>query len=168
MSRARLLVIIGAVRVVIMGTLFAISFAQGSFGARERLRVANRGPTNSQGTVVNVTLGDRGGGMMGGESSMMHSLVTSPDSVPSGTVTFVTISVGALDHEFLVLPAPPDGVRTRPVDTKGEIDESSSLGETSTSCGRGADQGILSGPSSWITLHLAPGNYELFCDVPWH
>ena len=167
-ARARLLVITGAVGVVIMGTLLTISFAQGRFGAGERLRVANCGPTSPQGSVVNVTLGDRGGGMMGGGNLMMVRLVTSPDSVPSGTVTFVATNVGSLDHEFLILPAPSDGVGTRSVGTNGKIDESSSLGEASTSCGQGAGQGISPGTSSWVTLHLAPGNYELLCDVPWH
>ena len=44
---------------------------------------------------------------------------------------------GALNHEFLVLPMPADGIGTRPVGGNGKIDEASSLGEASTSCGEG-------------------------------
>ena len=106
--------------------------------------------------------------MMGDGDPMTVNLAESPRWVSSGTVTFEATNLGALDHELLVLPAPPDGVGTRPVGPNGRIDESSSLGEASSSCGPGAGQGISPGTSSWITLHLAPGNYELVCNVSWH
>jgi uncharacterized cupredoxin-like copper-binding protein len=106
--------------------------------------------------------------MMGGGSAMMVSVIVVPVTVLSGTVTFVAKNTGALNHELLVLPAPNDGVGTRAVGSDGKIDEASSLGEASTSCGRGAGQGISPGTTSWVTLHLAPGKYELLCDEPWH
>jgi len=166
-ARARLLVVIGAFGVILLGTMMAVSSPRG-FGARESLRVSHCGPTNPRGTVVHVTLSDHGGAMMGAGNLTMVSLVSSPTVASSGSVTFVATNVGALNHEFLVLPASPDGVGTRPVGTDGRIDESSSLGEASTSCGQGVGQGISPGTSSWVTVQLAPGNYELLCDIPWH
>lgn len=167
-DRARLLVIVGAVGVLVTGTVLAVGLAHGRLDTGERLRVAACGPANPAGAVVNVTLSDRGGAMMGDGNSTMVSLVASPRWVSSGTVTFVATNLGALDHELLVFPASPDGVGTRPVGPNGRIDESSSLGEASTSCGPGPGHGISPGTSSWVTLHLAPGNYELVCNVPWH
>jgi uncharacterized cupredoxin-like copper-binding protein len=115
-----------------------------------------------------VELTDRGGAMMGAGGAMMVSVLASPDIVARGTVTFVATNTGALNHELLVLPAPTDGVGTRPVRANGKIDESTSLGEASTSCGQGTGGGVSPGTTSWVTLHLAPGNYELLCDVRWH
>ena len=106
--------------------------------------------------------------MMGGGSAMMVSLAAEPVSVPSGRVTFVATNTGALNHELLILPLPPDGASTRPVGTDGKINEQSSLGEASKSCGRGQGDGIAPGTRSWVTVNLAPGRYELLCDEPWH
>jgi uncharacterized cupredoxin-like copper-binding protein len=117
---------------------------------------------------VHVVLSDRAGAMMGTGSTMMVSIFASPDIVAGGTVTFVATNTGTLNHELLVLPAPTDGVGTRSVGADGKIVESTSLGEASTSCGQGHGGGISPGTTSWVTLHLAPGNYELLCDVPWH
>lgn len=83
-------------------------------------------------------------------------------------MTFVVTNYGALNHEFLVLPMPADGIGTRPVGNDGKIDESQSLGEASLSCEEGSGNGISTGSRSWVTLTLRPGNYELLCDVPWH
>ncbi|MFI4971056.1 MAG: sulfocyanin-like copper-binding protein [Hyphomicrobiales bacterium] len=132
------------------------------------MRLANCGPQHPKGAVVGVTLADGGGGMMGAGNAMMVSVDASPHTVPAGTVTFVATNVGTINHELLVLPAPADGIGTRTVGTDGKIDEATSLGEASTSCGRGIGQGISPGATSWVTLRLAPGNYELLCDEPWH
>ena len=99
---------------------------------------------------------------------MMVTLAPVPDSVASGPVTFVATNTGALHHELLVVPLPSDGAGTRPVATDGKISEQSSLGEASTSCGRGPGDGISPGTRSWVTVNLAPGRYELLCDEPWH
>jgi len=124
-------------------------------------------PTHEAGTVVQVGLYDGGGGMMS-QAPMMLRLIPSPSSTSAGQVTFVVTNYGALNHEFLVLPMPADGVGTRPVGSNGKINESQSLGEASTSCGAGPGNGISTGSRSWVTLTLRPGNYELLCDVPWH
>jgi len=167
-SRARLLVVLGVVGILTFGTITAVSFAQGRFSSGPTRTISSCGPNRPQGTIVHDTLSDRGGGMMGAGNLMMVGLGASPDSVPSGVVTFIATNVGALNHEFLILPAPRDGVGTRAVGTDGKIDESSSLAEASTSCGRGPGEGISPGTSSWVTLHLAPGQYELLCDIAWH
>ena len=124
-------------------------------------------PSHEADQVVQVGLYDGGGDTMG-QAPMMLRLVSSPSSISAGQVTFVVTNHGALNHEFLVLPMPADGVGTRPVGSDGKIDEAQSLGEASTSCGAGPANGISTGSRSWITLTLRPGNYELLCDVPWH
>src|ERR1035437_7928407 len=98
----------------------------------------------------------------------MVSVVAAPDSVPSIQVTFVATNTGPLNHELLILPLPSDGAGTRPVGSDGKINEQSSVGEASTSCGRGPGDGISPGTRSWVTVNLAPGRYELLCDQPWH
>jgi uncharacterized cupredoxin-like copper-binding protein len=167
-SGARFLTILGAVGLLTLATIATVAVARGDFGSSQRLAIANCGPTNATDTIVNVTLSDRGGAMMGGSNSMMVSLDATPNSVGAGTVTFEATNIGALNHELLILPAPSDGVGTRAVGSDGKIDESASLGEASTSCGNGPGQGISPGTTSWVTIHLTPGNYELLCDVPWH
>ncbi len=167
-TRSRLLVFIGAVGLLTVGSLTIVGLTQGRFGTNQGLALANCGPRQPQGQVVHVTLDDRGGGMMGGGNSMMVSLYATPTNVTSGTITFVATNVGALNHELLILPAPADGTGTRLTGSNGKINESSSLGEASTSCGRGPGQGVTPGTTSWVTLHLPPGNYELLCDEPWH
>jgi len=130
------------------------------------LALATCQPSSSAGQTVQVSLTD-GGGMMG-QSPMMLGLTPSPTSVAAGRVTFVATNYGGLNHEFLVLPMPADGLGTRPVGADGKIDESSSLGEASKSCAAGAGNGIAPGARSWVTLDLCPGTYELLCDLPWH
>jgi uncharacterized cupredoxin-like copper-binding protein len=102
------------------------------------------------------------------QAPMMLRLTPSPSSISADQVTFVVRNYGALNHEFLVLPMPTDGVGTRPVGSDGKINESQSVEEASTSCGTGPGNGISTGSRSWVTLTLRPGNYELACDVPWH
>lgn len=165
---AGLLTIIGVVGLLSLGSVIALGGVQAGLGGGQRLALANCAPRYPQGAVVHVNLTDRGGTMMGGGNSMMVSVVASPDSVPSGVVTFVATNTGALNHELLVLPAPADGVGTRVAGSDGKIDEASSFGEASTSCGRGAGNGISPGATSWVTMRLTPGNYELLCDEPWH
>ena len=165
---AGLLVIIGVVGLMSLGTFVALSSVPARLVGGQHVSPATCSPAHLQGVVVNVNLTDRGGMMMGGGNLMMASIFASPDSVPSGVVTFVATNTGTLNHELLVIPAPADGVGTRVVGSNGKIDETASLGEASTSCGRGAGNGITPGTASWVTLHLAPGNYELLCDEPWH
>jgi len=162
------LIVVGAIGLLVMTSVFGVLAIGGRSGRTEVLGVAGCTPKNPAGTIVDVRLSDRGGGMMGGSNLMMVSVSASPNSVASGTVTFEATNTGAMNHELLILPAPSDGVGTRKVRSDGKIDELSSLGEASTSCGRGAGDGISPGSTSWVTVHLAPGTYELLCDEPWH
>jgi hypothetical protein len=50
----------------------------------------------------------------------------------------------------------------------GTVTEAGSLGEASNSCAAGAGDGIGAGSIGWTTLDLAPGNYELVCNLPNH
>lgn len=93
-------------------------------------------PSHEASQVVQVGLYDAGGGMMS-QAPMVLGLTPSPSNASAGQVTFVVTNYGALNHEFLVLPMPADGVGTRPVGSDGKINESQSLGEASTSCGAG-------------------------------
>ena len=166
-SATRMLVV-GAIGVVVLGTVLVVGAGRGRLGGGQTLTLSTCEPKTTSRSVVNITLSDGGGGMMGGGSAMMVSLAAAPGSAPSGQVTFVATNAGALNHELLILPLPSDGAGTRPVGTDGKINEQSSLGEASTSCGRGPGDGISPGARSWVTVNLAPGRYELLCDEPWH
>jgi uncharacterized cupredoxin-like copper-binding protein len=125
------------------------------------------------GTVVNVSLTDMGGSMMGQRNGMMNggamSLSTDQASVPHGTVSFVVTNGGSIDHEMVILPLPnPQAVGARAIGGDAKIDETGSLGEASHSGGAGAGAGIVPGASGWVTVTLAPGQYELVCNLPRH
>lgn len=87
--------------------------------------------------------------------------------VPHGTVSFVVTNGGSITHEMVVLP--DDHVfGTRPMGADNRIDETGSLGEASKTGGKGAGRGIAPGASSWLTITLKPGQYELVCNSPRH
>lgn len=149
------------------------------------------------GTVVDVTLTDMRGmmgpGMMGpgwngpdgpgqygyrgpgmGMMGMMRIFVN-PATVPPGQVSFRAISAGALNHELVVLPlAQGQFPGQRVIGPDGKVDEAGSLGEASRTCGadKGDEQsrnyGIAPGTSGWTTVTLAPGRYELICNIAGH
>ena len=126
------------------------------------------------GTVVNVSLTNMGGAMMGGQGNAMMGggamgLSADHATVPHGTVSFLVTNDGSIDHEMVVLPLA--GSRTagaRSVGGDGKIDEAGSLGEASKTGGAGAGDGIAPGASGWVTVTLAPGHYELVCNLPGH
>uniref|UniRef100_UPI002AD281A8 hypothetical protein n=1 Tax=Frankia sp. Cr1 TaxID=3073931 RepID=UPI002AD281A8 len=132
------------------------------------------------GTVVNVTLADRGGGMMsgryepgpmmGGPGGMdLMRVIVNVGVVPAGTVSLRALNAGRRIHELMVLPLPAGQVvGQRPVDGDGRIDEAGSLGEASRSCGAGSGDGITAGSTGWTTLTLSPGRYEFVCNLPFH
>lgn len=125
------------------------------------------------GSTVDVAVGDMGGGMMmggAGWSGMGRmSIVDSPRTVMAGTVSLRVVNTGRLVHEVLVLPlSAGQTVGQRPVGADGKVDESSSLGEASRSCAAGAGDGIQPGSAGWVTLTLAPGRYELLCNIAGH
>lgn len=128
---------------------------------------------NLSATVVTVSLTDTGV-VMDGQHSRMTSgarmfLSADHTAVPHGTVSFLAINGGSAVHELIVLPlAEGQVVGTRPIGADAKVSESGSLGEASASCGEGAGDGIVPGTSSWVTLTLAPGRYELICNLPGH
>lgn len=125
------------------------------------------------GTVVNVALTDMGGPMMGQFNGMMYGgamrLSADHATVRQGTVSFLVTNAGSIDHEMVILPLPnSQSVGTRPIGAGGKVDEAGSLGEAATTCGEGAGHGIVPGASSWVTVSLPPGRYELVCNIRGH
>jgi len=126
------------------------------------------------GTVVNVSLTNMGGSMMGGQGSTMMGggvMALSADhaTVPRGTVSFLVTNGGSIDHELVILPlAGSQTAGARPVGGDAKIDEAGSLGEASKTNGANAGDGIVPGASGWVTVTLAPGHYELVCNLARH
>jgi uncharacterized cupredoxin-like copper-binding protein len=136
------------------------------------------------GHTVSVTLSDMGammgGGMMGGSQPgwslpartsrgmRMMAIAATPASVPAGTVTFRAWNAGSITHELVILPLLRGGAGGRPPGAGGTVTERGSLGEASATCAAGAGNGITAGAAGWVTLHLAPGRYELICNRPGH
>jgi uncharacterized cupredoxin-like copper-binding protein len=127
---------------------------------------------SSPGPVVNVSLTDSGG-PMGEGNGPMHpgamGLKADRATVPHGTVTFRVTNAGAVNHEMVILPLAASQVAgTRPFDGEAKIDETGSLGEASKSGAEGAGGGIVPGASGGVTVTLAPGEYELVCNLMGH
>lgn len=125
-------------------------------------------PTLS-GQRVTVMLGDTGGRgpMMHGHGVM--TLRAAPQSVPAGSVSLVAVNRGTRTHELVVLPlGAGQPVGARAVNADDTVSEEGSFGEASNSCGRGPGDGIRPGATSWLTLTLDPGRYELVCNLPGH
>lgn len=125
------------------------------------------------GTVVNVSLTNMGGSMMGDQGSAMMGgamgLSVDHARVPHGTVSFLVTNNGSIDHEMVVLPlAGSQSPGDRQAGGDAKIDEAGSLGEASKTGGAGAGDGIAPGASGWVTVTLAPGHYELVCNLPRH
>jgi uncharacterized cupredoxin-like copper-binding protein len=134
------------------------------------------------GTVVNVSLTNMGGpmmggqrnGMMGGQGNTMMGrgamgLIADHATVPHGTVSFLVTNDGSINHEMVILPLrDSQAVGARPIGGDAKIDEAGSLGEASKTDGEGAGEGIVSGASGWVTVTLAPGQYELVCNLAGH
>ncbi len=129
--------------------------------------------TDLPGTVVDLTAVDMGGRrMMGGTGGWMGGrmmLRSDRLDVPAGAVSLRLTNVGSVDHELVVLPlADGQQIGRRAVDADGTVDESDSLGEASRTNGAGEGDGIAPGTTGWVTLDLAPGRYELVCNLPGH
>lgn len=125
------------------------------------------------GTVVNVSLTNTGEPMMGPSNGMMHGgamrLGADRATAPRGTVSFLVTNNGSVNHEMVVLPLLDSQIAgTRQNGGDAKVDETGSLGEAAATCGEAQGQGILPGGSSWVTLTLAPGRYELVCNLPGH
>jgi uncharacterized cupredoxin-like copper-binding protein len=129
-------------------------------------------PSSLAGQRVNVTLADMGmTAMMGGVAPMSSRMMlnASPVTVPAGKVSLVASNVGWRTHELVILPLTAGATAgQRIVGSDGKVAETGSLGEASGSCAAGAGQGITSGQVGWVTLTLAPGRYELVCNLQNH
>jgi uncharacterized cupredoxin-like copper-binding protein len=127
---------------------------------------------NLPGSVVSVHLANMGGRMLGRPYGMMNGamrMTADRTTAASGTVSFLVTNVGTLSHELLILPLPGNQIPgARLIGGDGKIDESGSLGEAANTCGEGDGPGILPGSSSWVTVTLPPGRYELICNLPGH
>ena len=124
------------------------------------------------GQVVNVTLTDMMGAMMGGAAQSnggMMRVLASRAGVAAGTVSLRVTNTGALTHELVVLPLPAgQQPGSRPVGPDGTVSETGSLGEASATCAAGHGDGIAPGAVGWVTVTLRPGRYELACNLPGH
>jgi uncharacterized cupredoxin-like copper-binding protein len=124
------------------------------------------------GHTIVVTLADMGmTQMMGGTAPMgAHMMLRArPGTVPAGKVSLVAENMGWRTHELVILPLTAgEQAGQRVPGPDGTVSEKGSLGEASASCGPGAGDGIRAGTVSWTTLTLAPGRYELICNLPNH
>ena len=139
-------------------------------GGMHRAATTQCSVPDASGAVVQVRLGDMPGSMMWSSYGWQHMMLrVSTRSVAAGAVTFVAYNMGTRAHELVVLPL-PDGRRAgqRTVGSDGKVDETGSLGEASTTCGAGPGEGIAAGSTSWVTLVLTPGRYELVCNLKNH
>ena len=148
--------------------------SSGSTRAPASTAPGSSGPVapHSSGLVVSVSLTDSGG-PMGEGTGPMHpgamGLKADRATVPHGIVTFTVTNAGAVNHEMVILPlAASETVGTRPFDGEAKIDEAGSLGEASRSGGEGSGDGIEPGASGQVTVTLAPGQYELVCNLMGH
>jgi uncharacterized cupredoxin-like copper-binding protein len=129
-------------------------------------------PRSMPGRVVNVTLGDMGmTQMMGGTAPMgAHMMLRiAAATVPAGQISLVASNLGWRTHELVILKLAAGVAAGRLVPgNNGKVAETGSVGEASRSCGSGTGDGITSGSVGWTTVTLAPGRYELICNLPNH
>ncbi len=170
------LLVAGAVVAVVLGAASTVGLAAASGALGGRAAGTRCAVPRLDGAVVDVTLVDMGGPMMGGpmmgggrSGVGMARVLARPGAVGAGTVSLRVVNRGALTHELVVLPlSAGQVVGTRTVGSDGQVDEAGSLGEASSTCGAGAGDGIAAGAAGWVTLTLAPGRYELVCNLPGH
>ncbi len=179
--RTRTLIALSALAIVLLAAASTIAigaarhgFDTGNGGYRNSIQTTCTVP-NLPGTVVNVSVTNMGGPMMGGAGTGggvrggMMRLTADATTVPHGTVSFVATNLGSINHELVILPLPHNQiVGTRPLRDDSTVDETASIGEASNTCGSGTGDGIAPGASSWTTVTLAPGRYELVCNLPGH
>ena len=168
-SRPALSAVIVAVVVAAAASTFALTVPTGTGYGPSWFGSAAEVPCDIPalpGTLVAVTLVDYGSGMMAWP--MMVSVRAQPQTVKAGTVSLIVRNRGQYVHELTVLPVGNAGPGARISAADGTVSEEGSLGHAETSCGTGEGDGIPPGSTSWLTLELPPGQYELICNEPWH
>ena len=129
-------------------------------------------PSSLPGSTVTVVLGDMGMTQMMSGTAPLGShmmLQATPAAVAAGQVSLVASNMGWRTHELVILPldsAAAAGQRVPGPD--GKVDETGSLGEASASCAEGSGDGITAGTVGWTTVTVAPGRYELVCNLENH
>ena len=148
----------------------ALGAASGAFNQRGLAPSGLCSAPDLAGAVVDVRVTNMGRGMMrGGAMGGTMRVLSDRASVPAGTVSLRVANTGSLVHEFVVLPlAEGQQVGERAVGSDNRVDETGSVGEASRTCGAGGGDGIDSGALGWVTLTLAPGRYELLCNLAGH
>jgi len=176
------LVASGSVAVGAIGLSSGPSSSRGGagHGGLGLLPSASRPVPSLPGTVVNVALTDMGGpmtargnGVMGQGIGMMNGggmrLSADRATASHGILSFLVANSGSINHEMVVLPLLSSrGVGARPIGRDARVDERGSLGEASKTGGAGAGEGIVPGAAGWVTVTLAPGQYELLCNIAGH
>ncbi|MCI4660079.1 sulfocyanin-like copper-binding protein [Cryobacterium zhongshanensis] len=118
-------------------------------------------------------MGNNSGMMSGGGNERVPrgamSLSIDHAHIGQGSVSLLAANDGSISHELVVLPmSDSQAVGTRTISGDNKVEETGSLGEASSTCGAGAGDGIVPGSTSWVTLTLAPGRYEVVCNLPGH
>ena len=135
-------------------------------------RLSCSAPTALPGLRVNVTLADMGmTQMMGGIAPMSSRMMlqAAPATVRAGQISFVATNRGWRTHELVILPLTAGGTAgQRIAGSDGKVVETGSLGEASGDCTGGTGDGIPAGAVGWATVTLAPGRYELVCNLQNH
>ena len=180
MSAVRRPLLVGALVAAVVALVASGAVAVGALsggvglGGHGFLAGSRRDAPKLPGTVVTLSLQNMGGPMMGGQGNTMMGrgsmgLIADHATVPHGTVSFFVTNDGSINHEMVVLPlADSQAAGTRPIAGDAKVDEAGSLGEASKTNGQGAGEGIVPGASGWKTITLAPGHYELMCNLAGH
>ena len=136
--------------------------------------LAMSGPSRAAGTVVNVSLWDKGSNMpMATDfgypatgknmSKATMGIAVSTDTVKAGEVTFEVLNSSAdTIHEFILARLKEPNTSLPYLISEGKVDEDKvdvHLGEVSE---------LEPGKTGALRLDLKPGNYLLYCDIPYH
>ena len=82
-----------------------------------------------------------------------------PTSAAAGTVTFAVKNSGKLPHEMVVIKTDKAAASLGPADSKGQVAETGSQGETGD---------VAAGGAKTLKLNLTAGHYALICNIAGH
>jgi len=136
------------------------------------MAIALAGPSYATGSVVNVSLWDKGGDAMAPKnlgfamgadlSKATMGISATPETVKAGEVTFEVLNSSKdTIHEMIVAVIKDMNQPLPYIEDENEVDEDKygDLGEVSE---------LDPGKSGALRLDLKPGNYILYCNVPGH